>query len=144
MKNLSKNRIIKPSKRHLLLLTSLVLVAMLGIFTKLYAGPGQNWINHYAGGIFYEIFFCLLLHLVFQKIPPRKIALSVFTATCLIEFLQLYHPPWIQYVRSFWLGKAILGTTFNPWDFFHYLLGCFLGFVWILGITSFSRRQNEM
>ncbi|UCF64537.1 MAG: DUF2809 domain-containing protein [bacterium] len=132
----------KTPQHKLLLLISLVLVSLLGIFTKVYAGPGQIWINHSAGGIAYEIFFCLFLHLAFPKIHPIKIVLSVFIATCLIEFLQLYHPHWLQVLRSFWLGKAILGTTFNPWDFFHYLVGCIIGILWIFGIKYLSGRYE--
>jgi len=129
--------------RQFLLVASLILVSFLGISTKLYSGPGQDWIHHYSGGIFYEIFFCLLIALLLPSLGLWKIGTIVFSGTSLIEFLQLYHSPWLQYWRSIWIGKALLGTTFNVMDFPYYFLGCVVGILWIHAINRYTRDKSD-
>jgi hypothetical protein len=119
------------NKRIIALLLSILIIIPLGLSTKFYMGPGQNWVNHFLGGVFYEIFFCLLLALFLPTIPPLKIAGGVFAVTALLEFLQLYQSTWLTTVRSFWLGHLLLGSSYNVWDFPFYLLGCVIAGFWI-------------
>jgi hypothetical protein len=37
----------------------------------------------------------------------------VLVATCLLEFLQLWHPPLLEAVRSTFIGRTVLGTSFT-------------------------------
>jgi hypothetical protein len=123
-------------KRIIALLLSILIIIPLGLSTKFYMGPGQNWANHYLGGVFYEIFFCLLLALFLPVTPPWKIAGWVFAVTVLIEFLQRHHPVWLTTLRRFWLGHLLLGSSYNVWDFPFYLLGCVIGVYWINKINQ--------
>jgi len=53
-----------PSSKSLArkrILVSLLVITPLGFSLKLYAGPAQNWVNNYAAGVLYEIFWCLVL-----------------------------------------------------------------------------------
>lgn len=115
------------NKRFLAFL-ALLLVVPLGLGTKVYRGPGWQWFNEYAGDILYEIAWCFFFFLCFprkQAIVP--IALSVFLATCALEFLQLWQHPLLEAMRSTLLGRLLLGTTFVPADFLYYALGSLLG-----------------
>ena len=127
-------------KQKVVLVLSIFFIIPLGLLTKIYAGPLQNWVNYYLGGVFYEIFFCLVAALLFSAVHPWKIAGGVFLITTLLEFLQLYHPAWLTILRKFWLGQMLLGNTFNAWDFPHYLLGCILGGLWVYGINQCSKH----
>jgi hypothetical protein len=40
-----------------------------------------------------------------------------------VEFSQIYHAPWIDSIRSTWLGRMILGTTFFWRDQLAYTIG---------------------
>ena len=79
----------------------------------------------------YEVFFMLL---VFLAVPRRStitpIAVGVCVVTCVLEFLQLWQPPWLQAARSTLPGKALLGDTFSWYDLPAYPIGCILG--WFL------------
>ncbi len=55
-----------------------------------------------------------------------QIPMWVFAITCGLEFLQLWHPPILEQIRSTFIGRASLGTTFSWWDEPHYVLGCVL------------------
>jgi len=126
------------------ILLSLCLVTPLGFLFKFYAGPGHIWFNDYGAGLLYEVFWCLV---VFFFVPHRKyitgICVWVLIITCILETLQLWHPPFLQQIRGTFIGGAVLGTTFVWLDFPHYILGCLLAWLWmdVLDKTRFFRTK---
>lgn len=66
-----------------LLTLSLLIVTPLGFLSKFYTGPARQWVNHYAGDVLYEIFWCLV---IFWFIPKKKaiatISVWVFSLAC--------------------------------------------------------------
>ncbi|RKY08790.1 MAG: DUF2809 domain-containing protein [Planctomycetota bacterium] len=118
--------------RRLAIILSLCVITPAGFACKFYAGPGGGWFNDYGGGVAYEIFWCLVVFFFWpEKKAAVKIAVWVFIVTCLLETLQLWHPPFLRQIRSTFPGKALLGTTFAWWDFPHYVIGTFLGWLWM-------------
>jgi hypothetical protein len=111
---------------------SLLVVTPLGFAFKFYSGPGNWWFNDYGAGVLYEIFWIML---AFFFLPSKRsaslIPICVFVITCILEFLQLWHPPFLQAIRSSFFGSALIGTTFAWWDFPHYILGCLIGWGWL-------------
>ncbi len=85
------------SKQRWLTLLFIILIIPLGFFTKFYSGPAMNWISNSVGGLLYEIFWCLVFYFLFPKTRPFLIALIVLISTCFLEFLQLWHPPFLEY-----------------------------------------------
>jgi hypothetical protein len=117
---------------RLRIILALLAVTALGLAAKSYSGPGHWWVNDWGpASVAYELFFMLLAFLV---VPRRgaitPIAVGVCAATCVLEVLQLWQPPWLQAVRSHVLGRALLGTSFSWWDMPAYVIGCTLG--WFL------------
>jgi hypothetical protein len=55
----------------------------------------------------------------------------VLSVTCLLEGLQLWHPPFLEWPRSYLIGQILLGTTFSWSDFPYYFIGAELGWLWI-------------
>ncbi len=126
------------------IILSLLIVTPLGFGLKLYTGPVQGWVNNYAAGALYEVFWCLaLLFLWPRQESTGKIALSVFVVTSILEVLQLWHPWPLEQIRATFIGRALLGTTFSWWDFLHYGLGCGLGWLWMRGILRAFPRKTE-
>ncbi|MFC1898666.1 DUF2809 domain-containing protein, partial [Candidatus Cloacimonadota bacterium] len=107
-------------KIRLITIVCLIVIIPLGLYTKAYAGPGQEWVSNSSGGILYEIFWCLLVLLIAPKIQPGTIAGGVFFFTCVIEFMQLWHPPFLQAIRRTFIGGTILGNSFILSDFIYY------------------------
>ena len=127
------------------LLSGLLITTVLGFAAKIYQGPGQAWLNYYGAGVFYEIFWILTAFFAWPnrgKIP--EIAVGVFSATSLLEFLQLWHPWLLEQIRATFLGRTLIGTTFSWWDFPHYVLGCGIGGLWLRWTcSSFEERTTE-
>ena len=128
------------SRRIGLLLASLAIVAPLGYYMKRgYHGPYAEWVHDSLGGVCYEIFWCLVLALVLPRWKASRIAGVVLIATCTLEFLQLWHPPFLEWLRSFFLGRTILGSYFDWSDFPYYFIGSAIGWLWLSAITPRSR-----
>lgn len=123
-------------RRHLLL--SLAFIIPLGLLTKFYRGGGQAWLNNSFGGIPYEIFWMLLVALIWPRERPGAIALLVFSTTSLLEFLQLWQPGWLQAMRATLPGRLVLGNTFIWSDFLYYAIGCFVGWLWLRWLSPCS------
>ena len=108
----------------------LLWIVPLGFALKLYPGPGAWWVNDYLAAVFYEL---LWIFFFFGLLPSRRavvgVPVGVFVATSLLEVLQLSKAAPLAAVRSHFLGRALIGTTFDPWDFPVYLASCVLGWV---------------
>ena len=128
------------SKQGWLTLIFIVLIIPLGFFTKFYSGPAMNWISNSIGGLIYEIFWCLVLFFLFPKASPILLASIVFISTCILEFLQLWHPLFLESLRSNFIGRTILGNAFNWMDFPYYLAGSILGYFILRFIARTSKR----
>lgn len=113
----------------------------LGVFTKLYRGPAQAWVNDSAGGIIYVLFFCLFWGL-FQssRRAARLIPVTVLAITCALEFLQTWNHQLPGFFRHSLLMRTLLGNTFAWSDFPYYFLGAALG--WLV-LRRFAPRPGH-
>ena len=121
------------------ILILLLLITPVGFYTKYYQGIGAYWVNNSLGGVLYEVFWCLVLFFTQPKVKPFKIAGTVFIITCILETLQLWHPPFLQAIRSTFIGKTLIGTSFVWSDFMYYLIGCSIGLLLINIIRKISK-----
>jgi hypothetical protein len=132
------------STKRLILLLSLMLITPLGFLTKFYTGPADTWINNSLGGLLYEIFWCSVFAFIFVRSRPVKIATWVLIITCILEFLQLWHPSFLKYLRANFIGRTILGNSFNWTDFPYYFVGSFLGYLLLVGINKIVEKSNPI
>jgi hypothetical protein len=128
-------------QRYYRVLLSLVFLVPAGFYSKIYNGPGQRWVEYHLGGLLYVIFGCLVLVFILRKTPAWKIALIVFIVNCGLEFMQLWHPPLLEHIRSYQLGKALIGSSFDWSDFPYYVVGSIIGWGWL---KLLERRTNAI
>lgn len=135
------------SQQQRLTVLSILIITPIGFMSKFYSGPGYYWVNNSLGGVFYEIFWCLVFLFILPKARPAIIASIVFIVTCILEFMQLWHPPFLEYLRQFFIGRTILGTSFTWWDFPYYVVGSAIGWLWMGGIlrsgTKVTIREKQ-
>jgi len=121
--------------KNLKILILLCSVILLGFASKYYRGPFEFWVNNSLGGVFYVIFWCLFFHFTvyFLKLKIRLeiTCFSVLMLTCLLEFLQLVHMPFLNQIRSSYMGKILIGNTFTLSDFIYYFAGAFLAWIFL-------------
>lgn len=119
------------TRTRILAILSLLLITPLGFACKAYGGPLHGWVNDSIAGVFYEIFWCLVVLASFPGARAFLTGAAVLVVTSVLEFLQLSHNPFLEGLRTFYFGKVLLGTTFSWWDFPYYFVGCVLGGSWI-------------
>jgi len=116
---------------------ALLVVTPAGFLFKFYSGPAQWWFSNYGAGLLYEVFWILVAFFFWPKKElVNRIPLWVFVVTCTLEALQLWHPWFLEKIRSYFLGRALIGTSFTWWDFPHYVIGCLIGWLFIKWIIK--------
>ena len=120
---------------------SIIILLPIGFYSKFYQGPAHVWVNDSLGGAFYEIFWCLVVFLFFTKTAPWKIAVAVFLITCALEFLQLWHPLFLELIRGNFIGRTILGTTFTWADFIYYIVGSLGAWIWLVQLKYLQHKN---
>jgi hypothetical protein len=120
---------------------ALFVVTPAGFLFKFYSGPAKWWFNNYGAGLLYEVFWILVIFFFLpKKALTNKIPLWVFAITCALEILQMWDLWVLERIRSCFLGRALIGTSFSWRDFPHYAIGCLVG--WLL-INWIIKRHNE-
>lgn len=144
LKNLSKYNMSSPIQKYsiqwkyrVILLLSIMFIVPAGYFIRFAPGTENAWLYDALGSIAYEIFWILLVALILPKLSVLRIAIGVCIATCGLEFLQLWQPPFLQVARSTLPGRLVLGNTFVWSDFPSYFAGSLLGWVWTQSIKSY-------
>ncbi|HEY9831335.1 MAG TPA: DUF2809 domain-containing protein [Stenomitos sp.] len=122
-------------KYRMALLISLLIILPVGYMIRFH-GAAPEWLNDTLGSIAYEIFLILLIAVLFPKASPLWTAIGVCLATCLVEFLQLWQPPFLQALRATFPGRLVLGNSFTWSDFISYFIGSFLGWVWMWALRQ--------
>jgi hypothetical protein len=126
-----------------LLLLALAAVVPLGFYCKHYTGPAQSWVNDSLSGIFYGLLWMIVGALVFPKVQPWRIAATVLIATSVLELLQLTDLAVLVYLRSFYLGRVLVGGTFVVSDLLYYLFGCSIGWLMLEVIALVARKELQ-
>ena len=124
------------SKRRLFCIIALLIIIPIGFLTKFYSGNASEWVNNSLGGVFYEIFWCLIIFLFFDKLKPILIASAVFLVTCALEFTQLWKPQFLELLRENFIIRTIIGSSFSWNDFPYYIIGSSAGFGLLVLILS--------
>jgi Protein of unknown function (DUF2809) len=123
------------------LLISILFIVPLGYVVRFSQGFSLEWLYDFFGSVAYEIFWILLVGFIYPKASPVWTAVGVCLATCLIEFLQLWKPPFLQAARATLVGRLVLGNTFIWSDFISYFIGSFTGWLWMRWLIKISKPR---
>jgi hypothetical protein len=72
---------------------------------------------------------------------PWRSAAIILSITCALEFAQLWHPVWLERIRRTFLGRVLLGTTFDWTDFPSYVAGALFGWI-VLSLLQTGRSER--
>ncbi|WP_377476943.1 MAG: DUF2809 domain-containing protein [Microcoleus anatoxicus] len=125
-------------KYRIALLISITVIIPLGYLVRFSHGPTPAWFNDSFGSIAYEIFWILLTVFLWPQASLVWTAFGVCLATCGLEFLQLWQPPFLQAARATLLGRLVLGNSFTWSDFPPYFVGSLLGWVYVRWLAKLN------
>ena len=101
----------------------------LGLASRAYDGLFPNALGKYPGDALWTVAVYLGWKLVFPAMVPWKLGLMALGQSFGVEFLQLYHAPWLDGIRGNRFGHLLLGSTFNPMDLVAYSVGATVVFL---------------
>src|SRR6056297_57497 len=119
---------IMKTRIRLVLVLSVLVPA--GFFSKLYTGPGCDFVNNRLGGLFYVSFWILILKLLIPKLQNLLISIFIVILTVSLEFTQLIKTPLLEHIRSSFIGRTLIGNSFAWRDMPMYVFGGF--FAWVI------------
>ena len=133
------------------ILLLLALLTPMGLATKIYQGPMQEWVHAYAGDVFYAMFWYFLIMLFFPRARPALVCLFVFFFSTAVELTQLSDAAMLVWMRQFFLGRTLVGSSFSVMDILYYYIGSQLAVLAHLGLYLFflptppaePERQNN-
>ena len=95
----------------------------LGLASRTYDGLFPNALEKYPGDALWTVAVYLGWKLVVPAMVPWKLGLMALGQSFGVEFLQLYHAPWLDGIRGNYFGHLLLGSTFNSMDLVAYSVG---------------------
>jgi hypothetical protein len=130
-------------KRNLKIYIPIVLfIIAIGLLARTIPDHLPHWYTTYFGDFLWAMLIFFLYCLVFRMKPKRAFYCSIIT-TYLIEISQLFHPPWLEALRSMKVFSLILGFGFLWSDIIAYTLGISLGFVIDKLIINSGRARTD-
>lgn len=112
-------------------LAALVAIA-LGLASR-WDAIGLPWfVAKYAGDALWSLVVFIGFAFLFPSLSSKLLAVLAVVFACAVEISQLFHPPWLDAIRSTLPGGLVLGTpssTFSWCDIAAYLVGITFGFL---------------
>ena len=118
-----RNELGESMQQRLPVMVALGVVIGLGLASRTYDGLFPNAFGKYPGDALWTVVAYLGWKLVVPAMVPWKLGLMALGQSFGVEFLQLYHAPWLDGIRGNYFGHLLLGSTFNPMDFVAYSVG---------------------
>jgi len=113
----------RPARSRLVQAVAAAAVITLGLISRSgHIGLSRFWAK-YSGDALWAIMVFLLVGLLFPRRSSVLIGSIALAYSCVTEFSQLYHAPWIDSLRHNPLGHLVLGDTFSWGDMAAYLSG---------------------
>ncbi|TCR92728.1 uncharacterized protein DUF2809 [Rhizobium sp. BK376] len=94
----------------------------------------------YGGSALWAAMVYVLLALVFSDRRPVHIAAVAIVVAVGVEFLRLFHTPWLDEFRLTLTGALLLGRIFSLWNIAAYIVGIATAFA--LDMIFGTRDRN--
>jgi hypothetical protein len=117
---------------------------VLGLASRSGSSLIPSILKEYAGDALWAVAAYLTVAFLFPHFSITKVALIAGLFSVTIEVSQLYHAPWIDYIRRLRLGRLVLGFGFLWSDLVCYVVGISTGALleWSWNLSVFQRKAK--
>ena len=105
----------------------MVMITVFGLPARVIQDQLPTWYVQYFGDYFWAMLLFFGFALALQNMSTFKVAIDTLCFAYCIEITQLFHPQWLEYIRSIKLFGFILGYSFLWSDIVAYTLGILTG-----------------
>ncbi|MGC9397185.1 MAG: DUF2809 domain-containing protein [Anaerolineae bacterium] len=116
------------TKRHTrICLLMMLAITAFGLPARIIQDRLPTWYVQYFGDYLWAMLLFFVFALILQSMSTFKVAVVTLLFTYSIEVSQLFHPPWLETLRSIKVFALILGYGFLWSDIVAYTLGISTG-----------------
>ncbi len=130
-------------KRKLLYTILFVFCVWLALATRSHKVWFPNLVVVYGGDIIWAGMFVFFVRIFFPDTPLWKISVVIYILGVLDEFSQLNQGLFMQYLRSFTIGRLMLGVGFLWSDIVCYGIGTLIGWGITVLIEKYLLPENK-
>jgi hypothetical protein len=105
----------------------MALITAFGLPARMVQDQLPAWYVTYFGDYLWAMLLFFIFALILRTMSTFKVALAALSFTYMIEISQLFHPVWLDSIRSIKLFALVLGHGFLWSDIVAYTLGIFTG-----------------
>lgn len=116
----------------------IALVIGAGLLWRSQSLPLSPFLSKYGGDALWALMVFLGFGFLFNRISTLRLALIALGFAWGVEFSQLYQADWIDWIRATWIGRHVLGVTFNWPDLLAYAIGVASG----AGLEVFTAARS--
>lgn len=116
-------------KRNIIYIILIVSFICIGLIIRKYNDFFGSIVGNYAPDTLWAIMVFFILRLLIRSKSNAFIFVFTIVFSYLIELSQLYHSPWIDYIRNNKLAALVLGKGFLWSDIICYSLGACSAFM---------------
>jgi hypothetical protein len=117
----------KIKRRTRIYLPIMIVITAFGLPARMIQARLPSWYVQYFGDYLWAMLLFFGFALILQKTSTFKVAITTLLFTYSIEVSQLFHPTWLNNLRSIKIFAIALGFTFLWSDIIAYTLGIFSG-----------------
>jgi hypothetical protein len=116
------------TKRHFpIYLLVMILITAFGLPARLVSSQLPTWYVLYFGDYLWAMLVFFIVALLLRNLSTLKVAIIALLFAYIIEISQLFHPAWLDYLRSIKIFALVLGSGFLWSDIAAYTLGISTG-----------------
>ena len=117
----------------------MIVITAFGLPARTIPDQLPTWYVQYFGDYLWAMLLFFVFALILRNMSTFKVAIATLLSTYIIEISQLFHPQWLDNLRSIKLFALVLGFTFLWSDIVAYTLGIFTGAL----VERFLLRYNS-
>ena len=102
-------------------------ITAFGLPARIVQDQLPTWYVLYFGDYLWAMLLFFIFALTLRNMSTFKVAITTLLFTYIIEISQLFHPQWLDYLRSIKLFALVLGYGFLWSDIVAYTFGIFTG-----------------
>ena len=116
------------TKRYIRIYVPIMIVIIaFGLPARMIQDRLPDWYVQYFGDYLWAMLLFFIFALIFQNKGTFQVAMITLLFAYSIELSQLFHPQWLEYLRSIKVFALVLGYTFLWSDIAAYTLGVSTG-----------------
>jgi hypothetical protein len=117
----------------------MIIITAFGLPARTIQDQLPTWYIQYFGDYLWAMLLFFVFSLILRNMSTFKVAFVTLIFTYIVEISQLFHPQWLDHLRSIKVFALVLGFTFLWSDIVAYTLGVFTGAL----VESFLLRYNS-